>query len=240
MENKSIEQQIQELNQKLDFITDYLREQQRRQREWLELKDDLTVVGKDIFQTAVEELDEVAHHFDTADLMYLLKKLLRNTRTITGMLDQVESVADFIKDATPLSKQIFTQILETLSELEKKGYFEFARESVKILDTIVTSFTVEDLVMLRENITSILMTIKQMTQPQMLSSVNNALNFFQKMETDVEQKVSYWQLIKEISDPEFRRGLLFTIHFMKNMVHTNGISRENNQIPIQQNMKKEE
>lgn len=228
MENKSLEQQIQELNQKLDFITDHLREQQRRQQEWLELKDDLIVIGKDIFQTAVEELDEVAQHFDAADLLYLSKKLLRNTRTLTGMIDQVESAADFIKDATPLGKQIFGQVLETLSEMERKGYFEFARESMKIVDTIVTTFTVEDLVMLRENITSILMTVKQMTQPQILGSINNALNFFQKMETDVSKKVSYWELMKEIGDPEFRRGLVFAIHFMKNMVHTNGNSKKDN------------
>jgi uncharacterized protein YjgD (DUF1641 family) len=52
--------------------------------------------------------------------------------------------------------------------------------------------------------------------------VNNALTFFQKMDVVVEQKVSYWSLIKELRDPELKRGLAFVIKFMKNMVKTNG------------------
>ncbi|OFY65348.1 MAG: hypothetical protein A2Y71_08075 [Bacteroidetes bacterium RBG_13_42_15] len=223
MDSKQIEQQISQINQRLDFITKYLQEQQRRQQEWDELKGDLTVIGKDVFQTAVKELDEISYHFDTADLMYLLKKLLRNTRNMTKMIDQVESVTDFVHDAAPLGKHILDEVMENLSELERKGYFEFGREAFKILDTIVTSFKVEDVQLLRENITSILLTLRNLTQPQMLSSVNNALSFFQKMDVVVDQKVSYWTLLKELRDPELKRGLAFIIQFMKNMVKTNGI-----------------
>ena len=222
METKPIEKQLAEINQKLDVLTDYMEQQKRRQREWKELQDDLTIIGKDIFQTAVTELDEVAHHFDTADLLFLMKKLLRNVRNITRMMDQVESAMDFVEDATPLGKQIFSQLLETLAELERKGYFEFAKESVKIADTIVSTFTVEDIRLLRQNIVGIIETFRNMTQPEVLGSVNNALYFFQKLDVVVDEKVSYWQLIKEINDPEMKRGLAFLVRFMKNMVKTNG------------------
>jgi uncharacterized protein YjgD (DUF1641 family) len=222
MDTKHLEQQISQINQRLDFITQYLQEQHRRQREWDELKEDLTAVGKDVFQTAVQELDEISYHFDTADLLYLLKKLLRNTRNLTKMMDQVESVTDFVHDAAPLGKHILDEVMENLSELERKGYFEFGREVFKIIDTVVSSFTVGDIRLLQENIVSILLTLKNLTQPQMLSSANNALTFFQKMEVVVEQKVSYWSLLKELRDPELKRGLAFIIQFMKNMVQTNG------------------
>jgi uncharacterized protein YjgD (DUF1641 family) len=240
MENKLIEQQIEDINRKLDFITDYIRQQQSRQLEWEELKADLTVIGKDIFQTAVLELDEVSYSFDTNDLLFLLKKLLRNTQNITRLLDQVESASDFLKDATPLSKQIFSQLLDTLQQLEKKGYFEFGREMLKVLDTVVTSFTPEDIKLLRENITAILMTIKNLTQPQMLGSINNAVHFFQKMDVVVDQKITYWHLMKELRDPELKRGLAFVIQFMKNMVYSNG--NQQNQILNKNNkqLKKEE
>jgi uncharacterized protein YjgD (DUF1641 family) len=236
METKLIEQQIEDINKKLDFITGYIRQQERQQREWEELKADLTVIGKDIFQTAVRELDEVSYSFDTNDLLFLLKKLLRNTRNISRLLDEVESVSDFLKDATPLSKQIFSQLLDTLQQLEQKGYFEFGREMLKVLDTVVTSFTPEDVQMLRENITAILMTVKNLTQPQMLGSINNAVHFFQKMDVVVDQKITYWHLMKELRDPELKRGLAFVIQFMKNMVYTNGdrqnqiLSEDNKQL----------
>jgi len=234
MAEQNIELQIKEINEKLDFITAHLAEQQRWQREIRELKDDLTLIGKDIFQAATEELDEVAQHFDTTDLLYLGKKLLRNTRNLNKMLDQAESAADFFKDATPLGKQVFAQLMDTLAEFERKGYFDFAQETFKILDTIVTSFSVEDVRLLRKNIISILITVKGLTQPQMLNTVNNALGFFQKLDVDVEQKISYWQIFKEMKDPEMRRGIAFVIQFMKSMVQPieNGI--DNQQLQLSQ------
>jgi uncharacterized protein YjgD (DUF1641 family) len=222
MENKKIEQQLLEIHQKLDLLTAQMREQQRRQRELQELKEDLTIIGKDIFQSAVQELDEVAHHFDTTDLLYLLKKLLRNTRNLTKLMDQMESAADFVQDAAPLGKQVLNHLLDTLSELERKGYFDFARELFNILDTIVSSFTINDVKLLRENITAILLTVKNLTQPEMLSSVNNALHFFQKMDVEIEKDISYWQILKAMRDPEMKRGIAFLIQFTKNMVQSNG------------------
>ncbi len=224
MENKKIEQQLLEIHQKLDLLTAQMREQQRRQRELQELKEDLTIIGKDIFQSAVQELDEVAHHFDTTDLLYLLKKLLRNTRNLTKLMDQMESTADFVQDAAPLGKQVLNHLLDTLSELESKGYFDFTRELFNILDTIVTSFTLNDVKLLRENITAILLTVKNLTQPEMLSSVNNALHFFQKMDVEIEKDISYWQILKAMRDPEMKRGIAFLIQFTKNMVQSNGES----------------
>jgi len=221
MENKNIEQQIQAINQKLDFITETMQEYQRRQREMQELKEDLTRIGKDLFQAATEELDEVAHHFDTSDLLYLLKKLMRNTRNLAKMMDQMESAVDFFQDATPLGKQVVGQLMDTLAELEKKGYFDFAREIFQIIDTVVTSFTLDDVRLLRENITSILLTVKNLTQPEMLSTVNNALGFYRKMDIEIEKEISYWEIIKQLRDPEMKRGIAFMIQFVKNMANPN-------------------
>lgn len=222
MENKRIEQQIEDINQKLDFITAQMEQQQRRQRELMELKDDLTLISKDAMQVVTQELNEVAHHFDSADLLVLLKKLLRNTRNLNKMMDQVESAADLVQDVTPLGKQIVAQLMDTLSEMEAKGYFEFAREFVQIIDTLVTSFSTEDVRLLRENIISIMLTVKNLTQPEVLDTFNNALGFFRKMDVMVEEKAGYWQMMKEIRDPEFKRGVVFMIKFMKNLVEKNG------------------
>ena len=139
MTNQDVQKELRDIHEKLDFITEYMREQQRRQREMQELKDDLVHIGKDAFQAAVVELEEVAPYFDTNDLIFLLKKLLRNTRNLTAMMEQVEGTADFIRDAKEPVAKAFGQLLETLDVLDRKGYFDFMRESVKIVDEIVTS-----------------------------------------------------------------------------------------------------
>jgi len=222
MDNKTIQTQLQDIQQKLDFITAQMVETQRRQNELQELKNDLTLIGKDMFNAAVEELDDVAPYFDTKDLVHLLKKLLRNTRNLTRLLGQLESAEDLFKDLQPLSKKIFDEILATLNELDQKGYFEFFRESFQILDTIVTSFSVDDVKLLRQNIVSILLTVKGMTQPEMLQTIDNALGFFRKMDIAVEKDVSYLQILKEMRNPEVKKGIIFMLEFLKNMAKPNG------------------
>lgn len=217
MEQKKIEQEIAEIHQKLDFITRQLQENQKHNQEIQELKNDLAVIGKDMFDAAVEELEDVAPYFDTKDLIHLVKKLLRNMRNLSKMLTQLESAEDLFYDLRPLGKQMFDEVLDTLNELDRKGYFEFFGEAFKIIDTIVTTFDVEDVRLLRENIASILLTIKDMTQPEMLNSMNNALDFFKKMDVVIKDDVSFFTIMKKLRDPRVKKGIAFSLEFIKSM-----------------------
>ncbi len=217
MENKDLTLEIQQINQKLDVLTQYMAEQKKRAQEFEELKNDLALIGKDIFNAAIEELEDVAPHFDTDDLVHLLKMLLRNVRPLTRLLQQVQSLDDLSRDIRPLGKQVFQQLLETLDDLDRKGYFEFLQEFVKIFDTIVTSFTVDDVRALRENITTILLTVKNMTQPDMLHSINNALDFFKKLDVEITEDISVFRIVKEMNKPEVKRGIFFMLQFMQSL-----------------------
>jgi len=217
MDNKSIELEISAIHKKLDFITDQLQQNQARSQEMQELKNDLSLIGKDMFDAAVDELEDVAPYFETSDLIHLVKKLLRNTRNLNKMLTQLEGAEDLFRDLQPLGKEIFDQILDTLNELDQKGYFEFFGEAIKIVDTVVTTFNVDDVRLLRENIGTILLTLKGMTQPEMLGSMNNALTFFQKMDVDIKDDVSLFYLMKQIRDPAVKKGIAFSREFIKNM-----------------------
>lgn len=222
METVEMSTELREIHAKLDLLISEMEAQKRRQRQMEELKDDLIVVGKDAFQTAVLELEEISPYFETSDLVYLMKRLLRNTRNLVKLVDMMENVADFIEDAKPLGKHAFAEILETLDSLDRKGYFEFIRETSEILDTIVTSCSVEDIRLLRENITEIMLTVKNLTQPEMLATVNNAVGFYRKMEIDVKKKVSYRDLLRQLRDPEVKRGIFFMLEFAKSMPVQNG------------------
>ncbi|HDZ12357.1 MAG TPA: hypothetical protein ENH53_09070, partial [Bacteroidetes bacterium] len=134
MTDKTLEQRLNEIDQKLNFITEQMAVQARRQREMQELKDDLNRIATDAFQSAVNELEEVAPSFDSSDLLYLIKKLLRNVTNITKIIGQLESVKDFATDIAPISKQAYLDVLSQMDELDRRGYFEFLRETLKIVD----------------------------------------------------------------------------------------------------------
>jgi len=217
MEKKDVEKQLAEINRKLDFLTEQMEINARRQQEWQELKEDLNRIGIDLFQSAVTELDEVSHHFDSQDLLHLLKKLLRNTRNLSRLLDQIESVHDMLTDAIPIGRDAFIDLLYTLNELEQKGYFDFFRELLQVVDNVVTSFSPEDVEALADNVVTILQTVRELTQPDMLIAVNNAVSVYKNLDIHVREKISYWELFRSARTPEMRRGIAFGIQFLKNL-----------------------
>ncbi len=181
MEENKMQTQIDELNRKMDLILEELGHQKRRRREMEELQEDLMIVGKDLYKSAVEEMEQVHDYINTGDMLHLFKKLLRNVRTLTNAFEQFESVKDFVEDFAPLTKDIVFDLMAKLDEYDRKGYFQFAQEFTKAFDNIVESFTVDDVKNLSDNVVTILNTVKNLTQPDMLQAINNALSVYKNL-----------------------------------------------------------
>ncbi len=218
MEENKMQDQINDINKKLDIILEEIELQRKHRREIEDLKDDLMRVGNDVYRSTVEELEEVADHIQTGDMLHLGKKLLRNVNNISGMFDQLESMNDLLKDLAPISREIAIDFMDRLDEFDRKGYFDFMREINRAMDNVVESFTVEDVRALGDNLVTILETVKNLTQPDMLHAINNALTVYQKLDIEVDEKISYFTLIKRMNTPEMRRGVAFGIRFLKSMV----------------------
>jgi len=108
-----------------------------------------------------------------------------------------------------------------LDEFDRKGYFEFIKESQNIIDKIVTSFNKDDVQALGDNVVTILNTVKNLTQPDMLHSINNAVNVYKSLDFEVSNETSILKLLKEMNTPEFKRGMAFLIQFLKNISEIN-------------------
>ena len=217
MTDQKIQKQFDDINNKLDVILEEIELQRQHRREMDDLKDDLQRVGKDIYQTAVTELEEVSDHIQTGDILHLGKKLLRNTNNLNKAFDQLESVRDFIEDVSPLARESMLDFMKKLDEYDRKGYFQFIKELQGITDNVVTSFSAEDVKLLGDNIVTILNTIKNLTQPEMLQAINNALAVYKNIDFDIEEKVSLFSLFRELNSSEAKRGLAVGIHFLKNL-----------------------
>ncbi len=231
MENKELQLQLEEINKKLNVIMEEIELQRRHRQEMHDLKDDLMRVAKDIYLTSLDELEQVHDYLKTGDIMHLLKKLLRNVNNLTRLFEQLENIRDFAKDFGMISKGMSIDLMNKLDELDRKGYFAFLKETQKIFDKIVTSFTVDDVKALGDNIVTILNTIKNLTQPDMLHTVNNALNVYKKLDIEVEDDISLLKLLKELNHPETKKALYFALQFLKNLstINSNGKSQIKNE-----------
>jgi len=209
MADAAISQQLAEIRDSLSAIQTELAESRRQRQELAELKEDLTRIGKDVFQSAVEELEDVAPFVGTGDFMHLLKLVVRNTNNITAVISKLESGLDFMEDFTPIGKELFHDLLEKLDEMDRARYFAFAAEARRITDNVVSHFTTEDVRLLADNIVPILETIKAMTQPEMLNAMNNAVHVFNALDTDNIEEYSLWQTMRELNTPDMKRGIGF-------------------------------
>lgn len=220
MSDKNIQNQINELNAKVDLILEEVVAQRNARQERADLIEDLSLVGKDMFTHTVNSLDKAGVELDGEALSSLLIKLVRNISTFNQMMDTLESANDFIKDAAPIVNQMGLDAIAKFAEFEQKGYLDFIKELISISDNIVTHFTVEDVRGLADNIVSILEMIKSVTQPDMLSAINNALTVFKSMDTENIPKYSMFKAVREMNSPEMKRSIGFMITFLKNLSET--------------------
>ncbi|MGB2960133.1 MAG: DUF1641 domain-containing protein [Bacteroidota bacterium] len=226
MNENALQPQIDSINKKLDVILEEIELQRRHRREMEDLREDLTRVGKDVYQTALVELEDVHDYMNTGDVLALGKKLLRNVNTISATIEQLESIRDFLVDFSPISRELTGDLMNRLDELDRKGYFRFAKELNGVADTVVTSFAPEDVKNLGDNVVTILNTVKNLTQPDMLQTINNAIGIYKQLDVQVPENVSLLSLLKEIKTPEMKRGLAFAITFLKNVANQSAVSAQ--------------
>lgn len=220
-----------ELNLKIDalsaqvaYLADQAQIAERQRQDRAELIRDLTPIGQEAFRLSVEQLEEVQEYIDVGDLLRFFKRLMRNGRNFEKLLDQLESLMDLVDTLGPLADEAFTKAVNSLAETERKGYFAFARGGARIVDTVVTSFSEEDVYRLGDNVVLILNTIKDMTQPEVLNFIRNTLLVAER-EVEKPVDISYSALLREMRDPEVRRGLALTmrvLHVIGEQAASNG------------------
>jgi len=226
MATQNLELQLQSIDKKLDLITQELAVVRRQREELNELKDDLTLIAKDVFNTAIEEMEDIAPFVQTGDFLHLLKKILQNTQNITMVMTKFESGLDFFADAKPVGKELFNDALEKLDEMDQKGYFLFVKELFNVADKIVGHFTVDDVKMLGDNVITILETVKSLTQPEMLGAINNAVGIYQNLDPKDTPEYSIWKVMRELNTPEMKRGIGFIITFLKKITAEQDINNK--------------
>jgi uncharacterized protein YjgD (DUF1641 family) len=217
MSEQIIQAQIDAINRKLDLILEEVYAQRESRQSMQDLADDVSIIGKDIFKHTVIELDKAGVELDTEALAGIGLKLVRNIDNINEFLEMLESINDFMKDVGPIIHQVGLDTIHKLHELEQKGYIDFFRELSKSLDNIVTHFSAEDVKALSENIVFILETVKNITQPDMLKAVNNALAIYKNLDMENVEEYGIFRAMMEFRKPEMKKGIGFMITFLKKM-----------------------
>ena len=212
---------------KIDRMLVHLEKQAQVQEERDELKRDLIPIANQVIRLSIDELAEIGEDFELEDLLFLMKRFLRDVHLIHGMLDRLESSVELLDESKLIGQQMFDQAVERLDQMEREGYFDFVKGGSYIVEKIVHEFSEEDIRLLGDNIVTILHTIRNLTQPEIMQLTNNAINAIQE-EPATNASPSTWSVIKELSDPQVRKGMMRFLNILKAMSETPSIDTNSN------------
>lgn len=214
-DTQSLHAKVDLLTQQVTILTEQLASQQRRQQELDELKQDIVPIINHMIKLSIDELADIGAEFQSEDLVFLLKRTLRSTNNFIRLLDSLDGAMGFADETKILGKEMFNSAISKLDVMEHEGYFEFARGANYILQQILQEFEAEDIKALGDNVVTILKTVRNMTQPEVLAIANNAVSAVQ--EAPVDQNISTWALLRELSDPKVKRGMARMLNLVKVM-----------------------
>ncbi len=193
MTTEGVEDRLHAIQEQLDLIRHELQDRNRHLAEMQELKDDLTIIMKDIMRTTIVELDDVAPFLQTGDFLGLAKKLLRNTNRISASLSKLESAADFFADVRPISYDLFNRFIHKLDELERKNYFKVGADLQGAMDALVRLIASKDI----------------------LSAIRRSLETANRLQADQVDRYSLWRVYRATRAPEMQRLMGILMVFIK-------------------------
>lgn len=207
-------EQLEQLSRQVAFlVTDAERRNAERER-WAELTHDLAPIGKQAMGTMTGTFEEL--DLSLEDLARFARTMVDALPTLEAGMAQLGSLSELAGTVAELSGPALEAVTSRLGAADDKGYFAFARAGAGIADRVVTSFTEEDVEALGENIVLILNTVKEMTQPEVMGMLRRTIHTVQDQD-DTGEPPSMFALVKEMRDPQVRRGLARMLAALRSM-----------------------
>jgi uncharacterized protein YjgD (DUF1641 family) len=120
--------------ERLDELTTELREAKKAIRPYVELKQEMEPLLKDMVISAIGKLSGLDRRFDLEDIGEMVGQLLISSKNMTEALKYLNKLMEFKKDFEPYSKEVFkelTQKLETsLHGFEPENLQELIRQFI--------------------------------------------------------------------------------------------------------------
>ncbi len=208
----ALDAKIDRLADQVAYLAQQAQEAEARRDMQRELLEDLSPIAAQAMNSMTREL--ATTDLDMGQVMRLLKRLAESVETLDAALEQLQAAHGLVEDIMPLTGNAFMTLTERLSDLERRGYFSFAKEGLGVVDRVVTTYDEDDIRALGDNIVLILDTVKQMTQPEVMTMLRRTVDSIE--ETDVES-TSLLKLARQMRDPEVKRGLARLLGMLRTM-----------------------
>lgn len=211
--DNSIQIQINELHQKMDVLLDYVNKQRLNSEVVEDLIADVSIIGKDVYDSTVEELENSAIEIQPAELTELGISLLRNIKNFNMMIGTFESMVDLSKEVGPIANEMIIDFQKKLGEFEEKGYFTFLEKIMSLLDKTISSVDPKFLDDLTENIPALLDLVRRINWPVVIQMGDKLASSMEQVDFNNPPQYSLFKMAREMNSPEMKRtmGLMISV-----------------------------
>ena len=213
MATATVEDRLSELDRKLDFIVDELVHLKRVRNSAEDLVADLTIVGKDAMKDAVESLGSTA--LRPEEILQLVKSVLMDARLLQTALQQLESAADFIQDASPIVRDLFHKAVAGCQTLDEKGYFTAAAAGTRVADALIQSHSEKDWKQVEASVPQLVGFLRELTRPEVLQALEAIIHGFGRVQATMNVDKSVFELVRDVNSEDARRGIAILVEFLK-------------------------
>ncbi len=202
-----MEQELKELNRKIDLLTDQVTSLTARLQPIDELKEDLVLFTNDAFGEFIRFLSEVDFHFRGEDFVQLLKKMLRNTRNFSKIITQLESTTELFEDLAPLAKDMFNDLVFKFEQFEKEGVFHSLELSLNGIRRLYENFSPEEIEKMGDNHVRLIKLSNKLTTAANLDKLEKIADEIENLNLQEPKKVSLFKILKKARSKEVLQSL---------------------------------
>lgn len=172
-----------------------------------ELREELAPRVNEAVQALIVELADVEADFQLEDLIFLIKKMMRNIRNLNFVLDQMKNLIDFALTAEPLLKASVPQVIAYLDELEQQGVLRLLGTSIEVLRRVGAAYSPDDLQRVAEGLVRLAGILKKLTAPEALDLLDRSADLPSRVNVAGAQAIGPWGMLRGMGDPQVQQGL---------------------------------
>jgi uncharacterized protein YjgD (DUF1641 family) len=182
-----------------------------------ELREELAPRVNEAVKALIVELADIEADFQLEDLLFLIKKVLRNVRNLTYSIDQLKNIIDFVLIAEPLLKSTVPQMIYYMDDLEQKGVFTLLSASMEVIKKTAETYTAEDMAQIGDGLVKLLGIFKKLTAPEALELLDRAAEVPSCVDLSRAKPAGAWGLLWAMGNPEVKNGLGILLELTKGL-----------------------
>lgn len=152
---------------------------------------------------------------EEVDLVALNNKIDALSEQVALLVKAQTFQRELVDEASPILKEVMDAGTIKLADLEERGYFTFGRKALGLVDTVVQNYDEEDLDALGESMVSIIDTVRNLTQSEILTMANDATEVLSH--ADEVKPVGPMEMLKAGRDEDVQKGLAVMVEILRHI-----------------------